>query len=153
MACLVSLLRQTGGFCLTTRGCGEDDYIQYRTVVAGYRVRFAPRAIVYQRHRSELSATLLRLFEYGTGAMRVVWQLSAEEASFWQFLRNTVWLYLVGLRRLAGAALRGRFWHVLFTLVDLAGVTTGVFLRWGWSAHLTGKPAVRARVWLFSAYG
>lgn len=88
MAFRRSLLVALDGFPDATRGVGDDDYMLFSVVRAGYKVRYTPESIVYQKHRSGLVSTLARMFEYGRGTMRVLWLLSAEDHSFVLFLKN-----------------------------------------------------------------
>jgi glycosyltransferase involved in cell wall biosynthesis len=151
IACRRQLLLALQGFPHMFVRCGEDDYILYSIVRAGYTVRYTPRSIVYQQHRSTLGATLRRIGQYGIGTMRVLWYLSAEDHSFLRFLKNVLWMYKQNLRQLGGCVLRRRGWHVLFSCTFLAGFTAGTFLPWGWRAHITGKLPTRGVLPTFSA--
>jgi hypothetical protein len=81
--------------------------------------------------------------QYGLGAMRVLWCLSAEDRSFCRFVKNVAWIYHQNLRQFAVCAIRGRWWHLLFSLSVLIGLAAGTFIPWGWRAHLFGKLPAR----------
>ena len=144
MAYRRDLLVALDGFPLATRGVGDDDYMQAAVARAGYKVRYAPDSIVYQKHRTGLGSTLARMFEYGMGAMRVLWLLSAEDRSFPSFVKNAAWVLARSeLRALFRSLARLRPWHVLFSLASVSGCLAGLFLPWGWRAHITGRLPAR----------
>jgi glycosyltransferase involved in cell wall biosynthesis len=144
MACRRDLLLDLGGFTVLTAGAGgEDDYLLIQSVRAGYTARYTPASIVYQQHRAALPDTLLRFVQYGLGEMRILWYLSAEDRNFTRFVKNVAWMYRRNLRQFATCAIRGRWWHMLFSLSILTGYAAGTFIPWGWRAHLFGKLPAR----------
>jgi peptidoglycan/xylan/chitin deacetylase (PgdA/CDA1 family)/glycosyltransferase involved in cell wall biosynthesis len=143
MAFRRALLVALDGFAQNTL-CGEDDYMLASVVRAGYKVRYTPDSIVYQKHRTGLMSTLVRMFEYSVGAVRVLWLLSAEDKSFGLFVKNICWMLdRSGLRQLLKSAVYVRVWHVLFNLASLLGFGAGLFLPWGWRAHIFGELPAR----------
>ena len=138
MAFRRSLLVALDGFTQVTR-CGEDDYMLFSVVREGYKVRYTPDSIVYQKHRTGLNSTLARMSGYGLGTMRVLWYLSAEDQSFRLFVMNVCWILVSELRQLLSSVVRLRFWHVLFSLASISGLAAGLFLPWGWRAHILGE--------------
>jgi peptidoglycan/xylan/chitin deacetylase (PgdA/CDA1 family)/glycosyltransferase involved in cell wall biosynthesis len=143
MAFRRALLVALDGFTEVTR-CGEDDYMLFSVVREGYKVRYTPDSIVYQKHRTGLVSTLLRMIEYGVGGMRVLWYLSAEDKSFALFVKNAWWvLYRNELMQFLRSAKHLRLWHALFSLASLSGFFAGLFLPWGWRAHILGELPAR----------
>ncbi|MGC2423853.1 MAG: polysaccharide deacetylase family protein [Nitrospirota bacterium] len=140
MAFRRSLLVALDGFPDATQGVGDDDYMLFSVVRAGYKVRYTPDSIVYQKHRTGLVSTLARMFGYGLGTMRALWYISAEDQSVRLFVKNFCWvLFRSELRQLLGSVVHLRFWHVLFGLASLSGFASGLFLPWGWRAHVLGE--------------
>ena len=140
MAFRRSLLVALDGFPDATQGVGDDDYMLCSVVREGYKVRYTPDSIVYQKHRTGLVSTLARMFGYGLGTMRAIWYLSAEDQSFRLFVMNVCWvLYRSELRQLLRSVVRLRFWHALLSLASLSGFFAGLFLPWGWRAHVLGE--------------
>jgi peptidoglycan/xylan/chitin deacetylase (PgdA/CDA1 family)/glycosyltransferase involved in cell wall biosynthesis len=143
MAFRRALLVALDGFTQITR-CGEDDYMLFSVVREGYKVRYTPDSIVYQKHRTGLVSTLVRMFEYGMGGMRMLWYLSAEDKSLHLFVKNAWWVFYKNeLMQLLRSAAHLRFWHVLFSLASLSGFFAGLFLPWGWRAHISGELPAR----------
>jgi len=48
-------------------GCGEDTDIFYRILAAGFRIHYAPRAIVHHFHRSSAKALRKQIYSYAVG--------------------------------------------------------------------------------------
>ena len=143
MAYRRNLLFALDGFPDVTRGAGDDDYMMFSIVRAGYKVRYTPDSIVYQKHRSGVVSTLARMFEYGRGNMCVLWFLSAEDRKLALFFKNCCWMLYGELRHLFSSVVYVRPWHVLFSLANFFGIGAGLFIPWGWRAHIFGELPVR----------
>ena len=61
------ILRRLGGFDNFFKTAGEDADLSWRIVEAGYRLKMAPRAVVYHKHRSNLKKLWGQMFSYGVG--------------------------------------------------------------------------------------
>jgi peptidoglycan/xylan/chitin deacetylase (PgdA/CDA1 family) len=78
------------------------------------------------------------------GGMRALWYLSAEDKSLHLFVKNAWWVFYKNeLMQLLRSAAHLRFWHVLFSLASLSGFFAGLFLPWGWRAHILGELPAR----------
>jgi O-antigen biosynthesis protein len=53
----------------TAAGVGEDTYMFYRILKAGYFCVYQPEALVYHRHRSDMKALRRQLYSYSRGAV------------------------------------------------------------------------------------
>ena len=51
----------------TPTGVGEDTYLFYKVLKAGYRIVYDPHAYVWHMHRREMQALRRRLYNYGKG--------------------------------------------------------------------------------------
>lgn len=78
MAFVRNALLEVGGFPETLRNSGDDDYIFYRVLDQGYRIRYVPAAIVYQQHRARFLDALVRVYEYGRDEVDVLSILATE---------------------------------------------------------------------------
>ena len=117
---------------------GEDNYIFYKIVQAGFKLQYVPTSIVYERHRERLLPHVSRFFVYGLGASQLVWYLSAEVRSVRLFLLNALVLCTTNVLAVLRSLVTGSFIHVLFGLSQLLGIAWGFLLLWRWRAYWGG---------------
>lgn len=111
-------------------GVGEDTYLFYRVLKAGYTVVYEPAAWVWHKHRRELRALRRQIFEYSKG--HVAYHLTT-------LLRDRDWRPLINLMvLLPGRHLRRALWRLLsrsdyplsLILLEAAGNLAGPWALW-----------------------
>lgn len=129
MACRREVLRKLGGFP-EALGSSEEDYIFFKLVHAGYRIRYDRKSLVFQHHRARLGRHLSRFRDYGRDEIRVICCLSGELQSGRFLLRNTLCQLKNVAWRVAASIAQGRFTHVLFGASQLAGTISVLARPW-----------------------
>ncbi len=132
MAFRRELLIALRGFPEIFRDSGDDNYIFFKVLQAGFKNKYMPAAIVYQHHRQRFSEHLLRFFQYGLADMRFIWQVSSDLRSPGLFLWNVAYLVLSMFHHALRSLLKGSVAHVLFDISQGAGIVAGFFMPWGW---------------------
>ena len=92
-----------GWFDESFRSTGDDIDFSWRLQLAGYRLSFAPNAVVHYRLREELKATLVQAYRYGQGDVALFRKFRGDgvaRGTFTGSLKSLVWLALDGLRDL-----------------------------------------------------
>ncbi len=125
----------------------EDDYIFFKMVDAGYRLRYEPGCIVYQQHRDKMSAQLARFREYGRDEMRIARYLAEQKRSHWFFLLNFGNALRTSARRMLRSVVHLRWRHLAFEIWHVAGLITGALLpgHFGREMPIAQAAAIRAR--------
>ena len=109
---------------------GEDTYLFYRVLAAGFRVIYEPAAVVWHRHRREMSELRAQIFGYSAGHVAynlTTWQRDGDRRGL---LRVLVELPLHDLRLLARVALGRAPYPVEMVLAEVAGHIAGPFAYW-----------------------
>jgi GT2 family glycosyltransferase len=115
----------------TPTGVGEDTYLFYRLLKAGYTIVYEPRAYLWHRHRRELHNVRKQLYAYSKG--HVAYHLTTllrdgDLRALTQLFYNLpVWHYLKELVR----QVRGRGSYPLdLLLAQMAGSAVGPLALW-----------------------
>jgi len=111
-------------------GVGEDTYLFYKVLKAGYTIVYEPSAYVWHRHRSNMDGLRRQLFDYSKG--HVAYHLTTLLRD--RDLRVLVYLGFrlpLGHARRIAARLRGRSQYPLrLSLLELKGNVTGPAALW-----------------------
>ncbi|HEX5830654.1 MAG TPA: glycosyltransferase, partial [Gemmatimonadaceae bacterium] len=109
---------------------GEDTYLFYRVLAAGYQVVYEPAAVVWHRHRRELSELHSQIFGYSAGHVAyhlTTWRRDGDRRGL---LRVLIELPLHDLRLLARVVRRRAPYPVEMVLAEVAGHLAGPFAYW-----------------------
>jgi GT2 family glycosyltransferase len=120
-------------------GVGEDTYLFYKVLQAGYTLVYRPSAYVWHRHRRSMKALRRQLFNYSKGHVayhlttllhdgdkRVIRHLLFQMPIYrlWQFLKYT-------LQFLSGSWFRGgEHFPLHLTLIEIWGNLVGPWALW-----------------------
>jgi GT2 family glycosyltransferase len=115
----------------TPTGVGEDTYLFYRLLKAGYTIAYEPRAYLWHRHRREVASLRRQLYAYSKGHVAYHLTTLLRDGDFravTQLLYTLpCWHYLKQLVR----HVRGRATYPLELLfVQMAGSAAGPYALW-----------------------
>ena len=114
----------------TPAAVGEDTYLFYRVLAAGFRVVYEPAAVVWHRHRREMSELRAQIFGYSAGHVAynlTTWRRHGDRRGL---LRVLVELPLHDLRQLALGVVRRAPYPFEIVLAEVAGHLAGPFAYW-----------------------
>lgn len=109
---------------------GEDTYLFYRVLAAGFRVVYEPAAVVWHRHRREMSELRAQIFGYSAGHVAynlTTWRRDGDRRGL---LRVLVELPLHDLRQLALVVVRRAPYPLEIVLAEAAGHFAGPIAYW-----------------------
>jgi GT2 family glycosyltransferase len=109
---------------------GEDTYLFYRVLAAGFTVVYEPAAVVWHRHRREMSELRAQIFGYSAGHVAynlTTWRRDGDSRGL---LRVLVELPLHDLRQLARVVMRSAPYPAEMVLAEVAGHLAGPFAYW-----------------------
>jgi glycosyltransferase involved in cell wall biosynthesis len=135
MAFRRTALLAAGGFPEALRSSGDDFYMFYAVLRAGFSIHYSPATVITQRHRDRLGAQARRTFQYGRDTIQAVTWLSIENHSVRLLLLNATRVLYNRTMVVAHALRRANLPHLLFGIAHLAGAVDG-FLRmpfWWWT--------------------
>jgi glycosyltransferase involved in cell wall biosynthesis len=139
------VLIAAGGFPEVFRNSGDDVYMFYAVLRAGYSIEYAPDAVVYQHHRDRLMQQARRTFQYGRQGAVLFAYISAENGSALHLAFNIARELLVRMRVMTKATLRGSGSHLLFGATQLAGLITGIVTMPLWGPSILRQARGRRR--------
>jgi GT2 family glycosyltransferase len=111
-------------------GVGEDTYLFYKVLKAGYTIVYEPKARVWHKHRSDMPALRKQIFDYSKG--HVAYHLTTlSRDGDWRALVNLLALLPAtharrALRRLAGSS----EYPLSLILLEAAGNLAGPWALW-----------------------
>ncbi len=132
---------------------GEDTYLFYRVLAAGFRVVYEPAAVVWHRHRREMSELRAQIFGYSAGHVAynlTTWRRDGDHRGL---LRVLVELPVHDMKQFARVVLRRSPYPVGMVLAEVTGHLAGPFAYWraGRRASRLGRSpslaAVRSDPW------
>ncbi len=91
----------------TPTGVGEDTYLFYKVLKAGFTLVYEPSAYVWHRHRREMSSLHNQLYNYSKGHVAYHLTTLLRDKDLRSVVHLAVWLPPYQLRRLAGAIKKG----------------------------------------------
>ena len=109
---------------------GEDTYLFYRVLAAGFRVVYEPAAVVWHRHRREMSELRAQIFGYSAGHVAynlTTWRRDRDRRGL---LRVLVELPLYDLRHVVLGAMRRAPYPLGIVLAEMAGHLAGPLAYW-----------------------
>ena len=123
MAFRRDLLQKIGGFPEVFRSAGDDFYIFFSVLRAGFELAYEPAAVVNQHHRETRLAHARRTFYYGRQTVLVFAYCAARVGGGLAF--NITREVAVRLYVIARSLLTGAFSRALFNATALAGIAAG----------------------------
>src|SRR5690606_26677154 len=99
---------------------GEDTYLFYRVLAAGFRIVYEPAAVVWHRHRSEMSELRAQIFGYSAGHVAYHLTTWLRDGDRRGLLRVLAELPLHDLRLLAQLAVRRAPYPLEIALAEVA---------------------------------
>lgn len=134
MAFRRSLFEQVGDFDIAldvgtpTNGGGDIEFF-YRTVAAGYALRYEPAAMVYHVHRRDDSSLKRQIYDNGRAFPAYLLTIARNEpnkrlAVLWFGLRRWMWGWV--LRQLISSLIRRDKWTLRFAMTELRGSFTAL---------------------------
>lgn len=115
-------------------GVGEDTYLFYKVLKAGFKVIYEPNAWVWHKHRREMSSLRRQIYAYSKGHVAyhlTTWLRDRDaRALLHVFVLMPPWRVLQMLR-LLGQQLRGtKSYSISMLLLEIAGNLVGPFALW-----------------------
>ncbi len=109
---------------------GEDTYLFYRVLAAGFRVVYEPAAVVWHRHRREMSELRAQIFGYSAGHVAynlTTWRRDGDSRGL---LRVLVEIPVHDIKQLARVVLRRAPYPMGIVLAEVTGHIVGPFAYW-----------------------
>jgi GT2 family glycosyltransferase len=109
---------------------GEDTYLFYRVLAAGFRVVYEPAAVVWHRHRREMSELRAQIFGYSAGHVAynlTTWRRDGDHRGL---LRVLVELPVHDMKQLARVVLRRGPYSAGMVVAEVTGHIAGPFAYW-----------------------
>jgi hypothetical protein len=111
-------------------GVGEDTYLFYKILKAGYTIIYEPTAYVWHNHRRELSSLRRQLFNYSKGHVAYHLTTAFKDHDLRGLVRIAAELPFVHLWRIY-QSLRGRSGYpISLILIEIIGNLVGPFTLW-----------------------
>lgn len=106
-----------------TNGGGDIEFF-YRTVAAGYALRYEPSALVYHTHRRSITALDMQIYNNGRGFGAYLLTVARNEPmkrrqTLWFALRSWIWPWLI--YRFVRSILIGDKWTRHYAFIELRG--------------------------------
>jgi glycosyltransferase involved in cell wall biosynthesis len=114
----------------TPTGVGEDTYLFYRILAAGFTAVYEPRAFVWHRHRKEDRALRRQLFDYSSGHVAYLLSLWLRERDPRGLARLAVHLPVHHLRAVMRWLSGDRAWPASLIATEVAGNLAGPWRLW-----------------------
>ncbi len=111
-------------------GVGEDTYLFYKVLKAGYTLVYEPTAYVWHKHRRDLAALRRQIYNYSKG--HVAYHLTTLLRDHdWRALRRIAFFLPIWHMRQIMQRLRGRSSYPLsFIIIEILGNLAGPFALW-----------------------
>jgi O-antigen biosynthesis protein len=114
----------------TPSGVGEDTYLFYKLLKAGYTLVYEPNAFLWHRHRRDMASLRAQLYSYSKGHVAYHLTTLLEDRDLRALPYLAVQLPVGHLKRLRWR-LRGRSpYPVTLSLVEIGGNLMGPFALW-----------------------
>ncbi len=114
----------------TPTGVGEDTYVFYKALKAGYTLVYQPTAYVWHKHRRDMTALRRQIYNYSKG--HVAYHLTTlirdhDLRALFRLMVELPWTYLWRIRqRLLG----GSDYPLVLVLIEIAGNLAGAWALW-----------------------
>jgi glycosyltransferase involved in cell wall biosynthesis len=114
----------------TPTGVGEDTYLFYRILLAGWTAVYEPSAFVWHRHRREERALRRQLYAYSSGHVAYLVSLWLEHRDPRGLARAAVHLPVHHLRTVTRWLRGNRGWPASLIATEIAGNLAAPWLLW-----------------------
>ena len=106
-------------------GCSGDSEIWYRILLAGFKIKYVPRAVVYHEHRREISALHKQIFNYmrGHAASVLIQHCQNKKAGYRRYLFYEIPKYYLLLFRIGFPSYSFRYRTLIS---EVKGLVSGV---------------------------
>ncbi|WP_018611241.1 glycosyltransferase family 2 protein [Segetibacter koreensis] len=106
-------------------GCSGDSEIWYRILLAGFKIKYNPRAVVYHEHRREISALHKQIFNYmrGHAASVLIQHSQNKKAGYRRYLFYEIPKYYLLLFRIGFPSYSFRYRTLIS---EVKGLVSGV---------------------------
>lgn len=111
-------------------GVGEDIYIFYKTLKAGYTIVYEPTAYVWHKHRRDLSALRCQLYNYYKGFISYQLTTLLHDRDLRVLMNLAVFLPLYHVKRITLRLLRQSDYPLSLILLEIAGNLAGPWSLW-----------------------
>jgi O-antigen biosynthesis protein len=111
-------------------GVGEDIYLFYKVLKAGYTIVYEPTAYVWHKHRREMSALRRQLYNYSKGFVAYHLTTVLCDRDFRALGTLLIFLPLYHLKRLLLWLTGDRFYPLSLIGLEIAGNLTGAWSLW-----------------------
>ena len=131
----------------TPAGVGEDTYLFYKLLKAGYTLVYEPSAYVWHRHRRDMASLRQQLYSYSKGHVAYHLTTLLEDRDLRALPYLTLQLPVGHLRRLRWRLRGDSPYPVSLSLVEIGGNLMGPFALWSSRrrAHREGTTTPRMR--------
>lgn len=111
-------------------GVGEDTYLFYKVLRAGYTIEYQPSAYVWHRHRREMAALRRQIYDYSRGHVGYLLTTLLRDHDMRVLVRLAIQLPQSHYRRI-DARLHGRSeYPISLALLEIAGNLAGPWALW-----------------------
>jgi GT2 family glycosyltransferase len=114
----------------TPTGCGEDTYLFYRVLKAGYAICYEPSAYVWHRHRRDAKALWRQIYAYSKGHAAYHIVTLQHEGDFRALTRLLAEVPIYLFRCLVSWARGYRKYPLSLILAQIWGHVVGPFALW-----------------------
>jgi O-antigen biosynthesis protein len=111
-------------------GCGEDTYLFYKILKAGYTLVYEPAAYVWHRHRRDLAALRRQLYNYSKGHVAYHFTTLMHDQDRRALVRLGIRLPQTYLQRVKDRLLGRGDYPVSLILLEVAGSLVGPWALW-----------------------
>lgn len=111
-------------------GVGEDTYLFYKILKAGYTFVYEPKAYVWHKHRHELSALRSQLYNYSKGHIAYNLTTLLRDLDWRGLVQIIVALPIYYLQRIKARLLRQINYPITLILLEIAGNLAGPWSLW-----------------------
>jgi len=111
-------------------GVGEDTYLFYKVLKAGYTLVYEPTAYVWHKHRREMPALRRQLYRYSQGHVAYHLTTLARDRDLRALLQILVRLPLTHIRRLTLRLCHKSVYPLSLILIEVLGNLAGPFALW-----------------------
>lgn len=111
-------------------GCGEDTYLFYKILKAGYTLVYEPAAYVWHKHRRDLAALRRQLYNYSKGHVAYHCATLMRDQDLRALVRLGIRLPQTYLQRVQDRLLGRGDYPVSLILLEVAGSLVGPWALW-----------------------
>jgi O-antigen biosynthesis protein len=125
----IGLLDEALGAGMPT-GCGEDSYLFYKILKAGYTLVYEPAAYVWHKHRRHLADLRRQLYNYSKGHVAYHLTTLMRDHDLRALVRLGIRLPQTYIRRTKGRLCGRSEYPLSLILIEMAGILAGPWALW-----------------------